>query len=507
MSNQDAELDEARNSEPVSIQPQVNSENVPASTKAHGVGVFFWVLSLIGSRMGGGIVGMPFATQNIGFAVTVSIQVVYSIMAIFSMWLLLKVREITGESSLSSIGLYCYGRISIFFINILAAIAQLGFPIIFFIVFGDVAGGLIAKVNTSGISFWSSRWFTHTILAVVMIYLILQKEIHQLRYAGFALLILISIFIFLYFILYLTTMPHPTTSFDETKLNLKFFGALPTIIASYSVHPSFFTAFSALRNKTTGNGLITAIMSVVILFSVYVLTPLIAFGVYGPNIKSNMLLNVAGDTGALPVVLLFLYMAIAVMHIPIIFFVGKEAVLIIFDEATRRSYSRTQVNQYTLGLPDVLHESEQWLPGDIENHSPEIWVLQEEDKEELQDNEEKESNKGDVGYIQDAVKSQSGDVGTTSKSSDSSHPVPTPNQKEYLNMKPLYYYVITIITYVSVVLLSIVIGDVSIFFGIIGSVVSSFMVMAGPGSFYIIAIHKKKSEFDGAKSILVYISP
>ena len=56
------------------------------------------------------------------------------------------------------------------------AIGQLGFPIIFFIVFGDVAGGLIEKVNTSGISFWSSRWFTHTILAIAMFYLVLKKK-------------------------------------------------------------------------------------------------------------------------------------------------------------------------------------------------------------------------------------------------------------------------------------------------------------------------------------------
>ena len=408
--------------------------------------------------MGGGIVGLPFATQNIGFVTTLVIQIIYSIMATLSMWLLLKVREITGESSLSSIGLLCYGRISIFFINTLTAIAQLGFPIIFFIVFGDVAGGLIEKVNTSGISFWSSRWFTHTMLAVTMIYLILQKEIHSLRYVGFMLLILIALFIFLYFIHYLTSIPHPTTRFDESTLNLKFFVSLPTIIASYSVHPSFFTAFSALKNKTTRNGVTTAIMSISILFGVYILTPLIAFGVYGPKIKSNMLMNIASDHGPLTIILLFLYMAIAIMHIPIIFFVGKEAVLIIFDEATRRSYSRKQIHHSQIGIPDVLHESERWLPADNENNGVEMWVLQEEDKEE------KDSNKGDVGNIQDAIRSQSGDVGTSSKISDNAPLIHTPNPKEYLNMKPVYYYVITVITYIVVVLLSIVIGDVAVFF-------------------------------------------
>jgi len=61
-------------------------------------------------------------------------------------------------------------------INGLIALSQLGFPIIFFIVFGDVAGTLIEKVNTSGISFWSSRWFTHSLLAIVILYLVLKKK-------------------------------------------------------------------------------------------------------------------------------------------------------------------------------------------------------------------------------------------------------------------------------------------------------------------------------------------
>ena len=234
MSNQEVELGEVRSSDPENPN-KVEIQQAPSQLK--GAGVFFWTLSLIGSRMGGGIVGLPFATQNIGFVTSLVIQIIYSITAALSMLLLLKVREITGESSLSSIGYFCFGRISIFFINTLTAITQLGFPIIFFIVFGDVAGGLIEKVNTSGISFWSSRWFTHTILAVTMIYLILQKDIHSLRYTGFLLLILIAIFLFLYFIHYLTSFPHPTTTFEETTLNIKFFASLPTIIASYSVHP------------------------------------------------------------------------------------------------------------------------------------------------------------------------------------------------------------------------------------------------------------------------------
>lgn len=69
-----------------------------------------------------------------------------------------------------------------------------------------------------------------------------------------------------------------------------------------------------------------------------------------------------------------------------------------------------------------------------------------------------------------------------------------PNPKAYLTMKPAYYYGITLTTYFIVVLLSIVVGDVRVFFGIIGTTVSSWGIYAGPGSFFIIAVHKKKAK-------------
>lgn len=157
---------------------------------------------------------------------------------------------------------------SIFIINAQIALAQLGYPIIFFIVFGDVAGGLIDKVNTSGVSFWSSRWLTHTFLAVVMLYLVLKKEIHQLKYASFTLLLLIVSFLFLYFLNYLISDPNPEPSADlgETKIGLKFFAYLPTIITSYSIHPSFFTAFLSLKDKSNKNGAIAGFSAVGTLF-------------------------------------------------------------------------------------------------------------------------------------------------------------------------------------------------------------------------------------------------
>lgn len=91
------------------------------------------------------------------------------------------------------------------------------------------------------------------------------------------------------------------------------------------------------------------------------------------------------------------------------------------------------------------------------------------------------------------------------KATEESEASSAQNPKEYLSMRPLYYYIVTITCFVVVVLLSIVVGDVSVFFGIIGATLACFMVLVAPGSFYIITVHKKKIGFQDAKSVVLYI--
>ena len=464
--------------------------------KSAGVGVFMCMITLVGTRLGAGVVGVPYATQQVGFPLAFSFEIAYPITAIFTLYLLLKVREMTGETSLTNIGYYWYGRIAIFFFNGLIALGQLAYAVIFFIVFGDVAGGLIEKVNTSGISFWSSRWFTHTILAVIMLYMVMKKEIQQLKYAGFALLTLILIFITLFLVHYLTSQNNPSSQshFAKENIGVKTFAFLPTFATSYSIHPSFFTAFLAMKNKTTINGLKTAILAQVIFFWVYISTPLISFGLYGTGVKSNMLKSVASEDGVISVVLLMIFLWIAVIHIPLIFFFGKEWILIVFDEAVRRSYSKNKVTIEAKSTTEIKNNDEQ--PADIENaqnnnqqpsqENQDLPVLEE---IVVANQERPQHNVGEADFNENEERNNS----------------KTPHPKEYLNMKPLYYYIITITWFVLVVLLSIVVGDVSVFFGIIGATLAWFQVLVAPGSFYIITVHRKKISFTDTKSIILYI--
>ena len=354
---------EANSQSNVQVKDKTKSNN-----KLQSAGVFFCVLTLIGTKLGAGIIGLPFAVSKIGYATAAWFQFLLIVVGVFSIYLLLRVREITGLLTFSDIAYFWYGRISIFFINLLITIAQLGFPIIFFIVFGDVARGLIGKINASGIDFFESKWLTHILLAIWMFYLVLKKDISSLRYAGLGWFILITVFILLYFAHYISSNPddNPKANLAESHPTLKFWSSIPTILTSYSIHTSYFVGFNVLKEKTMKNGLKAGAISLLIMFFFYQTSSLISYGLYGANIKSNMLVGLLSSEGVLPIILLIIFLLIAVMHIPIIFYIGKESVLIIFDELTRRSYSKGNFTVVPDDFqPNVLIENELSIPSNI----------------------------------------------------------------------------------------------------------------------------------------------
>ena len=61
-----------------------------------------------------------------------------------------------------------------------------------------------------------------------------------------------------------------------------------------------------------------------------------------------------------------------------------------------------------------------------------------------------------------------------------------PDPREYLSMNPISYYIVTLVVYFVVVGFSIISDDLNLLFGVIGSTVSSSMVITFPGIFYII---------------------
>lgn len=247
---------------------------------------------------------------------------------------------------------------------------------------------------------------------------------------------------------------------------------------------------------------------------------------YGKSVKSNLLLSIANDDGVIPVILLFIFLIVAVVQVPIIFFNGKEALMAIISEAVYKTYSNIMnkdkiskgidhhvPNEYVVDHEHDDHHNESHHIDHHETHhfhNPEThFDIKVASNQIVQDEENHEDHSHDVPHHIDNIKvipdANGNQVVGNNQPADALH-ADASHQQEYLKyIKWHTYYPVTIFVYLIVILLSIVVGDVKLFFGLLGSIVSCFFAIAAPGTFYVIAIHKLKLKIDTPFKVFLYV--
>ena len=127
--------------------------------------------------------------------------------------------------------------------------------------------------------------------------------------------------------------------FVKPSFSMSLLANIPTIFLAYGFQTAFFPVFESLKERTERNGIKITLMSFASCFILYIAISIVAIFVFGSDLKSDVMENVSAESDPLSYILQFLFLVISSMHIPIVLFVGKEAVLIIFDECMRRSIS------------------------------------------------------------------------------------------------------------------------------------------------------------------------
>jgi len=196
---------------------------------------------------------------------------------------------------------------------------------------------------------------------------------------------------------------------------------IPTLILSYGFQSAFFPAYNSLKHKNDRNGMKATFGAFTICFISYLSITLVALFTYGDHIEENILTNIGESNDVFAIFLQIIFLVISAMHIPIVYYIGKENVLIIVDEIVRKSYSTGH------GIRDSLAHV---------NTTPR------------------------VDFNED-------------------------NHSIYQTMNPWLYYSVSIGVYALIILLSIVVKSLVFLLGIIGSTGSTFTIYIAPAAFYL----------------------
>ena len=171
----------------------------------HGFTANQGALAILSTCVGAGIVGLPLAMYNLGLPLAMFLQVLVIILTHTSSNMYLYVKDIVPDhpDSLYEIGYMIVGRASIFGLGSVFFLNSVGLCMIYFIVFGDTAGQLVASFtdNEELDSIWyTSRWFYDIILAALLLPICLKKELAELAWVSYVLFISLALFTLVNFI-------------------------------------------------------------------------------------------------------------------------------------------------------------------------------------------------------------------------------------------------------------------------------------------------------------------
>jgi len=137
-------------------------------------------------------VGIPLAFKFTGIPFGIIMNCLCALGSIYAVWLLTRAKNIMNLTSYSEFGYICFGRASIFIINALVATATAGMPIAYFMIFGHICPAILKAIGING--FWSSQSLCCIVLAIALFWFYVQKQISEIKAAGFILLIGVVLF-------------------------------------------------------------------------------------------------------------------------------------------------------------------------------------------------------------------------------------------------------------------------------------------------------------------------
>ena len=212
-------------------------------------------------------------------------------------------------------------------------------PIIYFILTGTCMSQIMQKIN--GVPEWLT-WRQPYILvtAALLGFFILKKDITDLKPIAFFLFLGVLCFIILLAVHMLfeqsTTWnhdEHPHSEyfipFNEKQHKLRLIYMYTTILVGVAFQTVFFPVLNNLKDNSKRAVMKTSATALTTAAVIYTGCVLISIYAFGHNLKSDILKNVGNNTGWETFVLGAIFAIVGSLHIPLIFFVAKEALLIV----------------------------------------------------------------------------------------------------------------------------------------------------------------------------------
>lgn len=298
-------------------------------------GVFTAAFNSLNTLVGSGLL-LPYTMYQSGLILGSLTILLTILMGLYSTYLLIQWKNMTGHDSLASIGNYWYGRNYIYLVSGINLVLCIGIPIAYFIILSDAVTPIIRYHYPELHNMLEIRTMVVLTTGVLLFIFWVKRDLHDLR--------IISIISWFWAVIFCINLAascfltdpeneEPISSFISHRSTADYFKAAPNFIIAYCFQPSFLIVYRSLNNRSDNNAMLVTRWIFLLSTCFYILASTLSLVIYGSNIKSDLLLNITeDDENSTRYISSTLFLVIAASHIPVIFFVGKESLLTIYWE-------------------------------------------------------------------------------------------------------------------------------------------------------------------------------
>jgi amino acid permease len=257
--------------------------------------IFSTMITIMKGMIGFGILNYPFAFKTLGFKYALISICIGAILLIFSVYFLLKTKDVTQRYGYSVYSKLSFGTSGTVIIMITMICNCFFVCCIYFKLFGNIVRTLLLIFIQDKGQIYLKEEFLLIVIFFILLPLMFKKDISAL--SKYALIGIISIIIFIcsliiifFYKLYNNEIaPLKESQFEITGSFKEIFESSTAIINSFSFHSNVFPIYLPLKPRSTLNMIKATSYATVATSFIYILTGILGFLIYRENINDFLL--------------------------------------------------------------------------------------------------------------------------------------------------------------------------------------------------------------------------
>ena len=310
-------------------------------------GIFASSLNIANTCLGAGILELAYVMREFGIIISLVIFGFSYMLCVFSCFILLKAKNLSGHSKYSTIGVASVGRVAEKLIKVMVIINNTGLCIVYLVLFGKTAHNVLHTVfdSTEETHLAISPKVLIPTVALIMLPLAFAKKMSRLKFVSAIAVSGITVFCVLTFYIFIKkwvqgTLPGGVSLLPSSDFSfIRGLSCVPTVFLAFTFQFNFFPVYKSLKDANDVRMRKVTLLSLAMVLGFYVLVALCGYMSYGSAITNEGLIDsfsVQDLSVPLYLILMTSFLLSSTLSFPLMFFGARNNIWSVILSISKR---------------------------------------------------------------------------------------------------------------------------------------------------------------------------